>query len=78
MDRRQPGKLKYINGIPYLSGRDVHIEEVPAPSRTERVLLAGQALFGRRFGGAVLVLLLVALAATLGALIDLLFLHPIY
>ena len=78
MDRREPGKLKYINGIPYLSGRDVHIEEAPVPSLAERVLLASQALFGRRLGGAVLVLLLVALAAALGALIDLLFLHPLY
>lgn len=28
-DSKQDGKLKYVNGIPYLSGPDIRIETIP-------------------------------------------------
>jgi|GEM_PF-6403571 len=69
MNGRQPGKLKYINGIPYLTGRHVQLEQT-RPAWPDRVLGAWQDTFGRRVGVVLLILLLVGLVAVLGALID--------
>lgn len=65
----EPGKLKYINGIPYLTGRHVKIDTTP-PTRMERWLGKWQGWFGPRWGGVLLVLLLVTVVAMVGAAID--------
>lgn len=69
MNDKHPGKLKYINGIPYLTGRHVQLEEAPS-SRTERLMLAWQGLFGPRLAGPALVCAIVLLVVGIGGLID--------
>jgi hypothetical protein len=69
MSDKHPGRLKYINGIPYLTGQHVQLDQ-PRPSRSERLLLAWQRLFGPRLAGPALVFVIVLLVAGVGGLID--------
>lgn len=69
MNEKNPGKLKYINGIPYLTGQHVQFDPVSL-SRSERVLGAWQRIFGPRWAGPMLVVALVAAVVVLGGIID--------
>lgn len=72
MSEKSSGKLRYINGIPYLSGQHIQIDPGPM-SRSERWLAAWQGLVGPRLAGPMLIFAIVLLVVGVGGLIDYVF-----